>query len=239
MYDDLAAAFDAGPRRRPDRRRVLTGAGDRAFCVGADLGESIPALADGALRHLGVGRRAPEAHRACSSRSSPRSTASASAAASRSCSSTDLRIAASDAVFGFPETGIGVVPAGGTLTRLARQIPYAWAMELLLLGRADRRRAPRCATGCSTGSCARAALERPPSNSPTGCSRAAGPRSRSSSRRSSARRHAPRTPPSTPRPLFGQQAFASATRAEGLAAFAERRPPTFPSRRTHASEEHA
>ena len=48
--------------------------------------------------------------------------------------STDLRIAAGDAEFGLPESGIGVVPAGGTLTRLARQIPYVRAMELMLLG---------------------------------------------------------------------------------------------------------
>ena len=51
----------ARPRLRPTRATtpvgvvVLTGAGDRAFCVGADLDESIPALASGPLRHLRLG----------------------------------------------------------------------------------------------------------------------------------------------------------------------------------------
>jgi enoyl-CoA hydratase/carnithine racemase len=49
---------------------------------------------------------------------------------------TDLRIAAGEAMFALPEPGIGVVPAGGTLVRLARQIPYVKAMELMLT--ADR-----------------------------------------------------------------------------------------------------
>ena len=47
MYDDLARSFD---RARDDDSVgvvIVTGAGDRAFCVGADLHESIPALASG------------------------------------------------------------------------------------------------------------------------------------------------------------------------------------------------
>src|SRR5262245_6544205 len=47
MYEDLGRAFaEAG---RDDRVHVvvLTGAGERAFCVGADLNESIPALSSG------------------------------------------------------------------------------------------------------------------------------------------------------------------------------------------------
>ena len=68
--------------------------------------------------------------------------------------STDLRVCGEQARFALPEAGVGVVPAGGTLTRLVRQVPYALAMELMLLGDqveadgiADRagelRRAPR------------------------------------------------------------------------------------------------
>jgi enoyl-CoA hydratase/carnithine racemase len=47
--------------------------------------------------------------------------------------STDLRIACDEARFGLPEPRVGVVPAGGTLARLTRQISYARAMELLLM----------------------------------------------------------------------------------------------------------
>lgn len=47
---------------------------------------------------------------------------------------TDLRVAAFGATFGLPEISRGIIAAGGTLARLARQVPYAFAMELLLTG---------------------------------------------------------------------------------------------------------
>ncbi len=45
MYDELGAAFKAAGEDDRVRVVILTGAGDRAFCAGADLKESIPALA--------------------------------------------------------------------------------------------------------------------------------------------------------------------------------------------------
>jgi enoyl-CoA hydratase len=47
---------------------------------------------------------------------------------------TDIRIAAQHSIFGTPEARVGLLPGGGSLTRLARQIPYAHAMEILLTG---------------------------------------------------------------------------------------------------------
>jgi len=143
MYRELGAAFE---RARDDdgvRVVVLTGAGDRAFCVGADLGESIPALARNEITisawdaaHLkGVALHKPVI-----------------AAINGLCLgggfeimlATDLRIASADAKFGLPEPKLGIVPAGGTLVRLRRQVAHAHAMELLLTGRqfsADRMKA--------------------------------------------------------------------------------------------------
>ncbi|GAA1013892.1 putative enoyl-CoA hydratase/isomerase [Acrocarpospora pleiomorpha] len=133
MYDELADAF---ARVRDDdtiAAAVLTGEGERAFCVGADLGESIPALAEGRFDIS----RWDGAHQKHTSLFKP-----VIAAVNGLCLgggfeimlSTDLRVASEDAEFGLPEPGVGVVPAGGTLARLTRQIPYAWAMRLLLLG---------------------------------------------------------------------------------------------------------
>jgi enoyl-CoA hydratase/carnithine racemase len=39
-----------------------------------------------------------------------------------------------EARLGFPEVQRGLIPGGGSLTRLVRQIPWAVAAELLLLG---------------------------------------------------------------------------------------------------------
>jgi enoyl-CoA hydratase len=134
MYEDLGRAFaEAG---RDDRVHVvvLTGAGDRAFCVGADLTESIPALASNQfdisawdpahLKRVTFYKPVISAVRGlCIGGGFELMLAS------------DLRIAADDAVFQFPEVDHGFVPAGGTLVRLTRQIPYAHAMEILLSGR--------------------------------------------------------------------------------------------------------
>jgi enoyl-CoA hydratase len=47
---------------------------------------------------------------------------------------TDIRIAGRSARFALPEVRNGVVPSGGSLARLTRQIPYAAAMQLVLTG---------------------------------------------------------------------------------------------------------
>jgi enoyl-CoA hydratase/carnithine racemase len=47
----------------------------------------------------------------------------------------DLRVASENAIFGTPEAKVGLLPGGGSITRLPRQIPYAKMMEMLLVGR--------------------------------------------------------------------------------------------------------
>ena len=49
---------------------------------------------------------------------------------------TDIRVAAESATFGVFEARRGLFPLGGSTVRLARQIPYTAAMEILLTGRA-------------------------------------------------------------------------------------------------------
>lgn len=48
---------------------------------------------------------------------------------------TDIRIAGEGAVFGLTEPRLGLFPLGGSTVRLARQIPYCHAMEILLTGK--------------------------------------------------------------------------------------------------------
>lgn len=131
MYDDLGRAFHDIKADDEVRAVVLTGAGDRAFCVGADLRESIPALAADTIdisawdpAHIkfpGFYKPVVSAIRGM-----------CMGGGFEIMLATDIRIAARDAVFQLPEPRHGFVPAGGTLVRLVRQIGYVHAMEIML-----------------------------------------------------------------------------------------------------------
>ena len=134
MYDDLGRAFAEIGRDDRINAVVLAGTGDRAFCVGADLTEAIPALASG---RFDISAWDP-AHLKTAGFYKPIVSAVRGLCMGGGFEimlATDLRIAAEDAVFQFPEVDHGFVPAGGTLVRLTRQIAYAHAMELMLSGR--------------------------------------------------------------------------------------------------------
>ncbi|WP_216893173.1 enoyl-CoA hydratase/isomerase family protein [Nocardia alni] len=112
---------------------VLTGTGDRTFCAGADLAEFIPSLTSGTLRDV-----IPDpSKRVFSEVYTP-----IVAAINGACIAggmelllgTDIRVAAEHASFATPEPRLGLVGAGGTVSRLARQVPWCVAMEMLLAG---------------------------------------------------------------------------------------------------------
>ena len=125
------------------RVAIITGNGD-TFSAGADLGRMIPLLtrarppedewdkkllADPSLFQAGILRRF-ELWK-------PVIAAVNGAALAGGCEmlqATDLRLAAPEASFGLPEPKRGIVPGGGSLVRLARQIPYVHAMQILLTG---------------------------------------------------------------------------------------------------------
>lgn len=135
MYDDLGRAFRAIKDDGAVRAVVLTGAGDRAFCVGADLMESIPALASD---KMDISAWDP-AHIKFPGFYKPVVSAIKGMCMGGGFEimlATDIRVAARNAVFQLPEPKHGFVPAGGTLVRLVRQIGYAHAMEIMLT--ADR-----------------------------------------------------------------------------------------------------
>lgn len=133
MYEDLGNAFQKVADDPDVAVCILTGAGEKAFCVGADLTESIPHLAAGHyidewdaahLKHMKMYKpiiSAINGH--------------CMGGGFEIMLGTDIRVVSSKATFAFPEVGLGIVPAGGTLTRLSRQIPYVYAMEAILTGR--------------------------------------------------------------------------------------------------------
>ena len=145
--ESICGIMDLWQRAEEDdtvRLVVLTGAGNRAFCAGADLKLTIPLLS---------GARAPQTeydHRLLStpdwlgrlmqrnrSFTKPVIAAINGTAMAGGCElalASDIRIASSNATFALSEARLGIIPAGGSMVRLPRQIPWCHAMEFMLTG---------------------------------------------------------------------------------------------------------
>lgn len=131
MMADLAALWDRLDADPECRCVVLTGAGEKAFSSGADLGGDLSAGPETA--HV-VGRALLK--------DTPFSKPIV-AAVNGDCVaggvelllSTDIRAATPQARFGLPEVRWSIYPFGGATVKLAQQIGQVHAMDLLLTGR--------------------------------------------------------------------------------------------------------
>lgn len=113
---------------------VLTGAGSKGFCVGADIKESRP-----------VGHPVQERQRLFANGWIDRVAAVRKpvvAAIDGFCLggglelalACDIRVASARAQFGLPETGLGLIPGGGGTQRLSRLVGLGWALDMMMLG---------------------------------------------------------------------------------------------------------
>ncbi len=138
----LAQYWDEVRNNDEIRVAVLTASGDEDFCCGGDLGGVIPLwtgarqaaneieeklLADPMIMDKVMLKGEPLYK--------PVIAAINGRALGGGCEilqATDIRLAADTAIFGLPEPKSGIVPGAGSMVRLARQLPYAHAMKLLL-----------------------------------------------------------------------------------------------------------
>lgn len=131
MMADLAALWDRLDASQDCRVVVLTGAGERSFCVGADISGDLSASA-------GTAHVINRALLKDSGFSKP-----ILAAVNGDCVgggvelllSTDIRAAVPEARFGLPEVRWSIYPFGGATVKLAQQVGHVHAMDLLLTGR--------------------------------------------------------------------------------------------------------
>jgi crotonobetainyl-CoA hydratase len=135
----VAAALDEAAADPDIRAVVVTGAGDRAFCAGADLRE---ASSDGALFSAGAARYgfAGIVRHPIDKPLIAAVNGAAMGGGMEVVLACDLAVAARRAVFALPEVRRGLIAGAGGAVRLAAQVPVKLAAELLLTG--DRVDAP-------------------------------------------------------------------------------------------------
>lgn len=124
---------------QPDLRAIiLTGTGDKAFCVGTDIGE-LTGLDEDRARE--VSERGQAFCNQIDRCTVPVIAAVNGIAAGGGCElalACHIRIASLNASFSLPETKLGVIPGYGGTQRLPREIGRGRAMEIVLTGRTVR-----------------------------------------------------------------------------------------------------
>jgi enoyl-CoA hydratase/carnithine racemase len=135
LVRELGARVAAAAADRSLRVVVLTGAGDRAFCAGADLKERARMSAEEVHGfHAGVREallgieRAPQPFVAALN-------GAALGGGLELALACDLRVAAEGAELGLPEVSLGIIPGAGGTARLPRLVGLARAKDLVLTAR--------------------------------------------------------------------------------------------------------
>jgi enoyl-CoA hydratase/carnithine racemase len=131
----LAEAVEPLASSRSARALVLTGAGERAFCAGADLRQRASFDDHDWFVQREVFRRGFGALRRCPLPTVAAVFGFALGGGMELALSCDLVVAADDAVFGLPEVRLGLVPAGGGTQLLVRRVGRSVAKDLVLTGR--------------------------------------------------------------------------------------------------------
>ena len=135
MRDDLYEILNAIKADDEVRVAVFKGAGEKAFCAGADLKEFLTAPSAVKARRI---RAIRDLWRLFLSMPQPLIAAlhgyvlGSGMEIALVC---DLRIAAPDVVFGLPELGLGILPGAGGTQTLPRIMGLSGALDMLLTGR--------------------------------------------------------------------------------------------------------
>jgi enoyl-CoA hydratase/carnithine racemase len=137
MLEQLNAYLDQVESDPQVRVVLLTAAGDRAFCVGADLRARAQEYEAGVVEDP-MSRQIRRLLRRLETLDRPVVAAihgyclGGGLELALSC---DLRVASDRAQFGLPEANVGSMPGAGGTQRLARLVGPGWAKDLIFTGR--------------------------------------------------------------------------------------------------------
>jgi enoyl-CoA hydratase len=134
VFSELGQAFDSLRYDDQVRGVIVTGAGEKAFVAGADIGEL--AKMD-ALSGVQVSRTGQGIFRTIERFPKPVLAAVGGFALGGGCElalACHMRVASENARFGLPEVGLGIIPGYGGTVRLARLVGLGRAVEMALTG---------------------------------------------------------------------------------------------------------
>ena len=135
LAGELFAACELLATRADVWSVIVAGAGERAFCAGADLKERHVLSPDERAAHTVAIEAAAEALAALPMPTIAAIRGFALAGGAELAIACDLRVASQDAMFGFPEVKIGIFPGAGGVLRLPRIVGGGVARDLLFTGR--------------------------------------------------------------------------------------------------------
>ena len=134
VMDELWDAFERIATDRDVRAAIVTGAGEKAFVAGADINE-LAALAPGEARqHALGGQRVLRLLETSGKPSVAAINGYALGAGLELAMACSVRFAAEHAMLGQPEVKLGLIPGYGGTQRLPRLVGRGRALELLLSG---------------------------------------------------------------------------------------------------------
>jgi enoyl-CoA hydratase/carnithine racemase len=133
-WEELRIAFEDARDDGTVRGVILTGAGDKAFIAGADIGELAHVTAVEAQESSSYGQAVLDL---IENLGKPVIAAVNGFALGGGCETAmacTIRVAAEHAKFGQPEVKLGIIPGGGGTQRLPRLVGKGRALEIILSG---------------------------------------------------------------------------------------------------------
>src|SRR5262249_43714104 len=133
-WEDLRAAFEDSRDDQTIRGVILTGAGDKAFIAGADIGELTQVSALEAEESSPFGQAVLNLIENLGKPVIAPIHGFAVGGGCETAMACTIRIAAENAKFGQPEVKLGLLPGGGGTQRLPRLVGKGRALQLILSG---------------------------------------------------------------------------------------------------------
>ena len=133
-WEDLRAAFEDARDDAAVRGVIITGAGDKAFIAGADIGELANVTAVEAQKSSSYGQAVLDLIEGLGKPVVAAVNGFALGGGCETAMACTIRVASENAKFGQPEVKLGVIPGGGGTQRLPRLVGKGRALQLILSG---------------------------------------------------------------------------------------------------------